>query len=689
MKVTKRDGRTVPFDLSRIERVLNLAARAVNTSIDAHALALEVLEKLKDRDNVHVEEIQDAVEESLMAHGYSDIARAFILYRDRRAEARKIKKFLGVNDDLKLPVNAIVVLERRYLLKDEEGRVTETPSEMFRRVAHAVAEADRQYGDVDADQAEAEYYRLMSELIFLPNSPTLMNAGTPLGQLSACFVVPVPDSLEGIFDAIKAMAIIQQSGGGTGFSFSRLRPKGDIVTTTRGVASGPVSFMRIFDAATDVIKQGGKRRGANMGILHVSHPDIFEFINAKEKEGAFANFNISIAADNAFMDAVERDSYYELINPRTGKPVRSVRARDIFDLAVINAWKTGDPGIVFIDEINRHNPTPALGNIESTNPCGEQPLLPYESCNLGSINLSRLVKDGQFDFEHFEQVIRVAVRFLDDVIDINRFPFEEIKKATLRTRKIGLGVMGFAEALIKMGIPYDSVEAEKFAEKVARFLTETARQESAEIARRRGPFPEFESSIWASKGYAPLRNATVTTIAPTGTISIIAGTSSGIEPLFALAFVRNVLEGTRLLEVNKIFEETAIREGFYSKDLMLEVARTGSIASIESIPKKVRKVFKTALDIPPEVHVRIQAAFQKYIDNAVSKTVNLPSHATPDDVKNVFLLAYRLKCKGITIYRYGCRKDQVLKLTEDRSMPRKVSADVEYSGGCPLDICGY
>lgn len=689
MKVIKRDGKIVPFDLSRIERAISLASSAVNAEIDANSLARKVFKKIEGRESVHVEEIQDLVEETLMSEGYPEVARAFILYRNRRSEARKIKKFLGVEDDLKLSVNAIVVLEKRYLLKDEQGRVIEKPSEMFRRVARAVADADRAYGDVDADTMEEEYYKLMSELVFLPNSPTLMNAGTPLGQLSACFVVPVPDSLEGIFDAVKAMAIIQQSGGGTGFSFSRLRPKGDIVSTTRGVASGPVSFMKVFDTATDVIKQGGKRRGANMGILHVSHPDIFEFINAKEREGVFSNFNLSIAADDAFMKAVETDSTYELINPRTGKAVRSVRARDIFDLAVMNAWRTGDPGIVFIDEINRHNPTPSLGNIESTNPCGEQPLLPYESCNLGSINLSKLVKDGQFDFEQFEKVIRTAVRFLDNVIDINRFPLEAIEKATLRTRKIGLGVMGFAEALIKLNIPYDSTDAERFAEEIAAFLTSKAREESAEIARRRGPFPEFEKSIWASRGYPPLRNATVTTIAPTGTISIIAGTSSGIEPLFALAFVRNVLEGTRLLEVNKIFEDTAVKEGFYSRDLMLEVARTGSIAGIDSIPENVRRIFKTALDISPEVHVRIQAAFQKHIDNAVSKTVNLPSSATPDDVKNVFMLAYRLKCKGITIYRYGCRKDQVFKLTEDISQPQKVSADVEYSGGCPLDTCSY
>ncbi len=687
MKVIKRDGSVVPFDLNRIKRAISRAAKSVDVELDSEKLASIVLSKIK-KETISVEEIQDIVEETLMEEGYPKVAKSFILYRDRRARARKIKNFLGVRDDLKLSVNAIVVLEKRYLLKDENGTVIESPSQLFRRVARAVAEGDRIHNEPDADEMEEKYYRLMSELIFLPNSPTLMNAGTSLGQLSACFVIPVEDSLESIFDALKAMAIIQQSGGGTGFSFSKLRPKGDIVKTTHGAASGPVSFMRIFDVATDVIKQGGKRRGANMGILRSDHPDIFEFVNSKAGEDVFQNFNISVAATDLFMDSVINNRDYELINPRTRKSAKTINARDLFDLIVYNAWKSGDPGLVFIDEINRHNPTPEAGEIESTNPCGEQPLLPFESCNLGSINLSKFASSEGFDFEEFKNVIRIAVRFLDNVIDINRYPLPEIEKITLANRKIGLGVMGFAEALIKMGIRYDSNESLDLAEKIAWTLTETARKASAELAKKRGSFENFEGSVWHKQGYPPLRNATVTTIAPTGSISIIAGTSSGIEPLFAVAFIRNVLEGTELLEVNPLFEEIAVKRGFFSNELMLEVARTGSIADLK-IPDDVKAIFRTALDIKPEWHVKVQAAFQKFIDNAVSKTVNLPESAVPEDVRNVYLLAYKLKCKGITVYRYGSRKNQVLSIQQESGKPRQVTASVSYSGGCPLDNCPF
>lgn len=687
MKVIKRDGRAVPFDISKIVNAIQKAALSVDVGLDAKTIANKVASKIK-KQQISVEEIQDLIEETLMEEGYPSVARSFILYRNRRAQARKIKNFLGVKDDLKLSLNAIVVLEKRYLLKDETGKVVETPSQLFQRVAKAIADVDRRYGDLDADEAEESYFNLMSNLYFLPNSPTLMNAGTELGQLSACFVIPVYDSLEGIFDALKSMALIQQSGGGTGFSFSRLRPKGDIVMSTRGAASGPVSFMKIFDVATDVIKQGGKRRGANMGILRADHPDIIEFINAKKEEGQFKNFNISVAATDRFMEAVLNDEEYELVNPRTNKAVKKVRARDVFDLIVYNAWKAGDPGLVFIDEINRHNPTPHIGQIESTNPCGEQPLLPYESCNLGSVNLSKFVKNGEFDFEQFKNVVRIAVRFLDNVIDANKYPLPEIESITLSNRKIGLGVMGFAEALIKLGIPYDTPEAEKFAKKIASILTETARKESAEIAKRRGPFPNFPGSLWDKKGYPSLRNATVTTIAPTGTISIIAGTSSGIEPLFAVAFVRNILEGTQLLEINQLFEEIAVKKGFYSEELMFEVARTGTLKDAP-VPEEIKMLFKTALEIAPEWHVRIQAAFQRHIDNAVSKTVNLKEEATPDDVRKAFLLAYRLKCKGITVYRFGSRKDQVIKISRETGQLKQVSAEVSYSGGCPLDTCPF
>ncbi len=522
------------------------------------------------------------------------------------------------------------------------------------------------------------------------NSPTLMNAGTDIGQLSACFVLPVYDSIEGIFDALKCMALIHKSGGGTGFSFSRLRPKGDIVGSTKGVASGPVSFMKIFDVATEVIKQGGRRRGANMGILRVDHPDIVEFITAKEKEGVLSNFNISVGITDSFMEAVEEDGSFDLINPRNGEHVRSVRARDIFDLIVTMAWRTGDPGLVFLDEINRHNPTPHIGTIESTNPCGEVPLLPFESCNLGSINLSRMVDDGEINWERLRSTVRVAVHFLDNVIDANKYPIPEIEKMTKANRKIGLGVMGFAEMLIKMGIPYDSEEGVAMAEKVMSFISEEARRKSVELGEERGSFPNFNGSVWERRGYKSMRNATVTSIAPTGTISIIAGTSSGIEPLFAVSYIRNVL-GTQFFEVNQVFEKIAKERGFYSSSLIAEVTRLGSIQGIKGIPEDVKRIFVTALDISPEWHVRMQAAFQKYTDNAVAKTVNLPNDATLEDVRRVFLLAYKLKCKGITVYRYGSRSGQVLTVgergREEVSNQPYIQVDSEFSGGCPREKC--
>jgi ribonucleoside-diphosphate reductase alpha chain len=598
----------------------------------------------------------------------------------------KISKenFIGAKDDLKLSLNAMEVLKRRYLLKNELEEVIETPSQMFERVATAIARAELNYGKSKEEVKEIErrFYLLIRNLEFLPNSPTLMNAGTELGQLAACFVLPVDDSIEGIFGAVKNMALIHKSGGGTGFSFSRLRPKEDVVKSTGGVASGPVSFMRVFDVATDVIKQGGKRRGANMGILNADHPDILEFIRAKER-GEFANFNTSVAVTDEFMDVVERNDEYGLVNPRTKGEVKRIKAREVFNEIVTNAWKTGDPGIVFMDEINRRNPISAVGKIEATNPCGEQPLLPYDSCNLGSINVSKFVEPGggEIDWERLKEVIWISVRFLDDVIDVNRYPLPEIEKMTRANRKIGLGIMGFAELLIKLGVAYDSKDALSVGEKFMQFITNEARRCSTELGLERGSFPNFELSVWDSK-YEAMRNATVTTIAPTGTISIIGECSSGIEPLFAVAFVRNVMGG--MLEINKLFEEIAKERGFYSKELITEIAKCGSIQDIEGIPEDVKRIFVTALDISPEWHVRMQAAFQKYTDNAVSKTVNLPSDATWGDVKKVFLLAYKLKCKGITIYRYGS-KEQVLSLDIPKLMLEEyVCADSEYTGECRI-----
>ena len=697
-KVTKRDGRIVVFDSNKISVAILKALNAVMRTDRnlAEQLSKEAVKLINERfeDKIpSVENIQDIVEEVLINSGYADVSKAYILYRQKRAEIREHKKFFGVVDDLKLGVNAIKVLKNRYLLKDDKGKIIETPMQMFRRVAKAVAKADVLYDkNADLEHTEAEFYQVMAGCEFLPNSPTLMNAGTKLGQLSACFVLPVEDSIEGIFTALKYMALIHQSGGGTGFSFSKLRPAGDIVGSTKGIASGPVSFMTIYDAATNVIKQGGRRRGANMAILDVSHPDILKFIEAKSREGILTNFNISVAVTDEFMEAVENDAEYDLVNPRNGEVETKLRACHVFDLVVSNAWRTGDPGLIFIDEINRQNPTPLVGELRSTNPCGEQPLLPFESCNLGSVNLAKMVKEEKVDWDNLRRVVRVAVHFLDNVIDVNKYPIPEIETITYANRKIGLGVMGFADMLIMLGVPYDSNEALELAEKLMKFISEVATEKSVEISEKRGAFPNFKGSLWEKKGYTMIRNSTITTVAPTGTISIIAGCSGGIEPIFAVAFVRNVMEGSRLLEVQPTFEKLAIVRNFYSKDLMLSIARTGSVQKMDEIPEDMRRIFVTSLDIEPEWHVRMQAAFQKYVDNAVSKTVNLPSDATVDDVKKVYLLAYRLKCKGITVYRYGSKKEQVLNvgsmLTNELALQEYVVADSEFAGGCPKCMSG-
>jgi ribonucleoside-diphosphate reductase alpha chain len=576
-----------------------------------------------------------------------------------------VKPKVKSTPDINLTENALRVLERRYLKKDKQGKVIESAEEMFRRVAQAIASAELIYDPkADARAWEEEFYRLMANLEFLPNSPTLMNAGRELGQLSACFVLPVDDSMESIFDAVKNTALIHKSGGGTGFSFSRLRPESDRVGSTGGVASGPVSFIRAFDVATDVIKQGGMRRGANMGILNVDHPDITRFIVAKDDPTAFTNFNLSVAVTTEFMEAVKAGTEYNLINPHTKEVEGKLNAREVFDKIVDMAWKTGDPGVVFIDRINWDNPTPHLGKIESTNPCGEQPLLPYESCNLGSINLAKMLrtKNGasEIDYPKLVKTVKATVRFLDNVIEVNAFPLPEIAEMTRKTRKIGLGVMGFADMLIKLGIPYDSAEALQVAAEVMRFINEEAGNASAELARERGVFPAFEGSIYDAPGRPRVRNASCTTIAPTGTLSIIAGCSSGIEPLFALSYTRNILDGAQLIEVNPYFEEVAREKGFYSEELMQRLAGGVHLRDIDEIPDAIKRLFISAHELSPEWHVKMQAAFQHSTDNAVSKTVNFSQEATTEDVAKVYMMAYEEGLKGITIYRDRSRDAQVL-----------------------------
>jgi len=568
-------------------------------------------------------------------------------------------------ESLCLSASAIAVLENRYLRKNGEGKVVETPEEMFWRVARNIAEAERFYNHPTFFEELSDiFFRMMGSLDFLPNSPCLMNAGRDLQQLAACFVLPVQDSLDSIFETVKQTALIHQSGGGTGFSFSRLRPKHDAVQSTGGVASGPTSFMRVFNMATEVIKQGGTRRGANMGVLRVDHPDIMEFITIKKNPDEMTNFNLSVGLTREFMEALEKDGEYGLINPRTKNEVGRVKARVVFEAIVNAAWETGDPGVLFLDRINEANPTPQLGDMESTNPCGEVPLLSYEPCVLGSVNLSRMVKERngrvEPDFEKIRKTVRHAVHFLDNVIDMNQYPLPQIAQMAKGNRKIGLGVMGLAHFFIRLGIPYNSPKALEVVRGLMSFIQHQARERSMELAEARGVFPNFQGSIYSRSGGMRLRNATVTTIAPTGTLSLLANCSSGIEPLFAIQYVRRALEGMEFQMTDPLFLELGEKAGFLNPDLMKALSEGANLRDLPDVPQSMKELFITSFEIPPVWHIKIQAAFQEYTDNAVSKTINFPRDATKEDVKEAYLLAYRERCKGITIYRSGSKAKQVL-----------------------------
>ncbi len=616
-------------------------------------------------------------------------------------------------NELELSSNAIAVLEKRYLKRDKNGKCVEGPSDMFRRVSDSIAIADLEYGKTlkDVNELSDKFYEMITKRYFMPNSPTLMNAGRELGQLSACFVLPVEDSLEGIFEAIKNQAIIHKSGGGTGFSFSRLRPKNDVVKSTMGVSSGPVSFMEVFNAATEAVKQGGTRRGANMGILRVDHPDILEFINCKNDTSKLNNFNISVAITNKFMDAVIADTNYDLINPKTKAVVGQLRAKDVFDKIVDGAWKTGEPGIIFIDTMNSDNPTPLLGEIESTNPCGEVPLLPYEACNLGSINLGMMVNDDKtINWDRLEKVTKLSINFLDNVITVNNYPLPIIAQMVQNNRKIGLGVMGWADMLMKMEISYNSDAGVKLAKQVIEFIDYHSKVASIELAKTRGSFANFAGSIYDNKNFLStkytgksagiisdemwkdldakikefgIRNSTTTCIAPTGTISMIASASGGVEPLFGLVFLRRIMDGTELPEVNPIFEKYAKSHGFYSQDLMKQIAMDGTIAHIEGVSDEVKQIFATAHDVSPEYHVLMQAAFQLHTDNAVSKTVNFVESASREDIEKTYILAYKNNLKGITVYRNNCRPIQPMNLTKKEEKQEEVKVVEEVKKEAP------
>lgn len=670
-EIRKRDQRIVPFNLAKIEGAIFRAAESVGGKDQelASSLSLKVLRLLNERFKntiPTVDDVQDVVEKTLIEEGHAQTAKAFILYRHKKETEREKRAMIlgGENvDNLGFSNEALKILKSRYLRRDAEGRIIETPKEMLERVAKNVAKANRYYGcsEEEIKKIEEEFYQMMADLKFLPNSPTLSNADTRTQQLISCFVLPIEDNMESIFETLRDAAIIHQRGGGTGFSFSSLRPKNDSVRSLVGVASGPVSFLKVYDSALDVIKQGGIRPGANMAVMRVDHPDIIRFIESKRDKESLKNFNISVAVTDRFMKAVEEDREYLVKNPRTGKYTGKLRAKDVFAVITQNAWKTGDPGLIFIDEINRKHPAKHLGEIETTNQCGEAPLLPHESCPLGSIDVSKFAKNENIDWEELEQKIKASVHFLDNTIDVNNYPTKKTEHMSKKTRKIGLGIMGFADMLLKLKIKYDSEEGLLVADKLMSFIKETAYQKSEELAEKRGVCPAWEGSDYHKNG-KKMRNISCISISPTGTRGILANTSAGCEPLFAVSYQRTMLTASEFVYINPTFEQVAKERGFYSSELISKIAHSGSIQMHKEIPKDVRDIFATAPDISPEWHIRMQATLQKHVDNAISKTINFPSTAAIKDIENSYLLAWKLKCKGITIYRDGSYEDQVITI---------------------------
>ncbi|MBS1266187.1 MAG: Vitamin B12-dependent ribonucleoside-diphosphate reductase [Candidatus Woesearchaeota archaeon] len=672
-KIKKRDGSIADFNDEKITRAIFLASDSVGRPDPklAKELTTKVVAQLENSEvkTPTVDLVHDTVEKILMQSGHSKIAKSYILYREKRNKLRHKKSLLGIKDELKLCLNASKVLKKKFLKKDKEGNAVESIGDLFRRVAENVASADKKH-DLDPESTKEKFYKTMSNLEFLPNAPTLRNAGRKTQQLSACFVLPIEDSMESIFDAVKYTAILCQKGGGVGFNFGNIRPRGDYVSQTVNIAGGPISFMNIFDTVAKEISNKGFRAYGMMGILPVHHPQIMEFITAKDDGVSLTSFNMSVGLTKDFMNALLNDQKYSLINPRTDKKVGALSTKKVFDTIAEHAWRTGEPGVIFLDRMNKDNATPHIGKIESTNPCGEQPLLPFESCNLGSINLTKMLKFDDhwtIDWERLKKTVQTAVHFLDNVIEMNEYPIKEVEEVTLANRKIGLGLMGFADILIKLGISYNSQKAVELAEEIMKFISDEGRKASEKLGQERGSFPNFKNSLWDKKGHKHMRNATITTIAPTGTLSLLADCNGGIEPLFALAYTNksyNRKDGKAELEmvvINKMFEQELKKRDLYNGDVMRKVAQNGTIKEMD-FPQKVKDVFVTAHDITPEWHVRIQAAFQKYTDNAVSKTVNFPHDACVDDVKDVYLLSYKLGSKGITIYRDKSRTEQVLNI---------------------------